>query len=487
MKKTFLLVLSLSIFAFAKVSAQSAKSFNPEEKFPVDSIKAWTKNLMSELSKSHPGYNRYTTTKRFDFMIDSTLLTVKEPLTTIQYYRKLKPIIAQIGCLHTAINLSDQFEDYIDTIYTLFPFEVYINDGNRAFITKNHSTNKDIPVKSEILSINNKPISEVLPLMKRSMPSDGYNQTLKTLMLSHRFSFWYQSIIELNKHYTVAIKTGDKIETYKIEGVKSTVFPTMSSLEKAHTAQLNFEIKDTVGYLTIHTFAKTDIRRNGQKFKKFIKKTFNTLADNNIKNLVIDLRYNTGGTDGNAAFLASHFFDAPFRYWDKIEVTKDIAAQITGTHRVFYNKPVKVDSTYHWIGARSWLTKEFDYYKAQKPAKNNYKGNTYIITNGLCMSSCSDFVAIISDNKKADIVGQESGGGFQGNTSGMMPTSSFAKNMTITIPLQKYTNAVDLKKNKGSGTTPDYVIKPTLDDWIEKKDVEVLFIKSLIKDKTAKK
>ena len=97
------------------------------------------------------------------------------------------------------------------------------------------------------------------------------------------------------------------------------------------------------------------------------------------------------------------------------------------------------------------------------------------------MSSCSDFVAIISDNQKTKIIGQESGGGFQGNTSGMMPTNSFAKNMTITIPLQKYTNAVDLKKNKGRGTIPDYIVQPTLTDWIDKKDIEMNFVNKLIK------
>ncbi|MFT4737091.1 MAG: hypothetical protein ACI8QD_000888 [Cyclobacteriaceae bacterium] len=84
---------------------------------------------------------------------------------------------------------------------------------------------------------------------------------------------------------------------------------------------------------------------------------------------------NSGGTDGNAADLASYFFDKPFRYWDKVEVTEKIAGDIKGINRLFYPKPKKIDTSYHWQGAL--LSGEFDYYKMQSPAKYNFKGSTY--------------------------------------------------------------------------------------------------------------
>jgi len=37
------------------------------------------------------------------------------------------------------------------------------------------------------------------------------------------------------------------------------------------------------------------------------------------------------------------------------------------------------------------------------------------------MSSCADVVAILSYNKKALFIGDETGGGYQGNNSGMTP------------------------------------------------------------------
>lgn len=469
-----LMALSTALYA------QKSEKLNPEETFDADSLKKWTVELMAEVSANHPGFYRYTTKERFDFLIDSTMQTITAPLTSIQYYRKLKPFFAHIGCLHTSVTLPEPFNEYIERKGKLLPFEVFINKDDQVFITQNYS-DQDVPLKGEILSIDGKPMTEILQVLRSAIPSDGYNQTLKTLLLNHRFALWYQTMIDIGNDFTIEVKDGAQVKMYHLKGVASEQFPSFEKIESADKEQLKFEVQAGVGYLTIHTFAKSTIKRNGQRFKRFIKQTFKTLHDQQIEDLVIDLRYNTGGTDSHAAFLAAHFFDEPFRYWEKVEVTEKVADQIKGFYSIFFPKPVKKDTSWHWRGARH--TKEFDYYKVQKPAKNNYKRNVYLITNGLCMSSCSDFVAILSHNKKATVVGQESGGGYQGNTSGMMPTTSMNAHLEFTIPLQKYTNAVDPNKNIGRGTIPDHKIQPTLDDWMEQKDVELLFIKKRIKVK----
>ena len=184
---------------------------------------------------------------------------------------------------------------------------------------------------------------------------------------------------------------------------------------------------------------------------------------------------------GMQFFLASHFFDQPFKYWEhEVEMTAEMAEQFKFWYGIFYKMPKKVDSTYYFKGARNWLTKEFNYYKVQKPAKNTYAGNVYLITNGACMSSCADVVAILSDNGKAKVVGQESGGGFQGNSSGMMPSTSIPPHMNMVTPLQKYTNAVDKRKNVGRGTVPDFEVSPGLEDWMGGEDVQLEYVKGLI-------
>jgi hypothetical protein len=472
-----LIVFGFLVLFTTNLTAQE-NQFDFGRKFHSDSLKRWTKSVMDGISEKHPGFYRYTTKEKFDYLIDSTINTISDPLTELEYYRKMKPLFAQIGCLHTGISLSKEYQDYIDNTSTLVPIEVFIDSNNKVFISRSYDPKNEIEIGGEVIAINGKSISEILSKLLKAIPSDGFNQTEKILLLNHRFSFWYQTIIEVNQTFKLEIKVNGVVKNVALTGVQKNVFPTLKSLETSYTKPLEYEAVNKTGILKVHSFAKSTIQKDGQKFKKYIKATFKEIKNTGIENLIIDLRYNTGGTDGNAAFLASHFFDGSFRYWDKIEVTEAIAKEIKGLNRLFYKKPRKVDDSYHW--RKTWLTKEFDYYETQKPAKNNFKGKTYILTNGLCMSSCSDFVAVLSHNKEATIIGQETGGGFQGNTSGMMPKAKIPTGLQVAVPLQKYTNAVDLKKNFGRGTIPDYEIQLTFDNWINNKDAEMEFVLELI-------
>jgi C-terminal processing protease CtpA/Prc len=473
-----ILLIIFFVVSTSSLVAQKSK-FDPNRKYQPDSLKSWTTSIMDGISEKHPGFHRYTSKERFDFLIDSTKHSINDSLTELEYYRKLKPLFAKIGCLHTGISLSKEYQDYLDKSQTLIPIEVFVDlKNNKVLISKNYSTNANIPIGCEITSINGVPISAIINQLLNSIPSDGYNQTEKNLLLNHRFPFWYQSVIDAPPIFNVEIKTNGIAKTYKLNGVSKDIFPSLESLEKNYTKPLEFEIANGVGILKIHSFAKSSIKESNQNFNKFIKDVFQIIEKQNVKYLILDLRNNGGGTDGNAAFLASYFFDKPFRYWDKIEVTEAVAKEIKGINSLFYKKPKEVDGSYRW--RKTWLTKEFDYYETQQPAKNNFSGKTYILTNGLCMSSCSDFVAILSHNDKAIIVGQETGGGYQGNTSGMMPEATIPTGLQITVPLQKYTNAVDLTKYFGHGTKPDYELSLTFDDWINKKDIEMEFTIKLI-------
>jgi len=470
------LFLLLGTTAFAQES-----TFDPDKRYPADSLRGWNTSVMKAISEKHPGFYRYTTPERFDYLIDSTNQTIDDSLTELQYYQKLKPLFAQIGCLHTGISLSQDMQTYLATTALLVPLEVFIEQGRRVLVSKQYGTGDSSLVGAEIVAINGKPMQGILSTLLKAVPSDGYNETEKILLLNHRFAFWHQTIIEQSTQFTVEAIKGGESKTYTLQGVTQEVFPTMESLEAGDGRPLEFEVINGVGVLTIHTFARSAIKSEGQRFKQFAREAFRQLEKEGIENLVIDLRYNSGGSDGNAAHLAAHFFDQPFRYWDKIEVTAALAAEIKGAVRLVYRKPVERDGTYRW--RKSTLTNEFDYYLVQKPARKSFKGNVYIITNGLCMSSCSDLVAILWHNDKATVVGQESGGGYQGNTSGIMPTKSIPTGLRVTVPLQKYTNAVDQTKNFGHGTRPDHLVVPTFHEWMARKDVEMEYVMKLILEK----
>ena len=475
-----LLLLILTLF-FGYISiAQTPTSKFAFQKFSADTVKSTIDEMTKELSVKHPGFYRYNSKDDFAKYIDSIKSTIKDSLTELESFLKLKLIITKIHCLHSGISLPKEYKDYLNQQPNLFPFQVYFND-NKAYVVKNYSATTSILAGDEILSINGQSIDKITAQLLSLIPSDGYNLTMKYRTLYLQFPSWYRSI-DLSENFATVIKQNNIEKTYQIKGAKFNDIVQDGFLrEPARTKQLEFKIENNIGFLTIHSFAQTDIKKTKQDFKEFIDQTFTEIKTNKIQNLIVDLRDNTGGSDPYAAYFTSYFFDKPFRYWDRIEVTDAIAKEIKGVVlKLYYRKPIQKNNVWLWQKAKHVC--DFDFYEEQKPAQNNFSGKTYVLINGFCMSSCADVAAILSFNKKATFIGQETGGGYQGNTSGMIPDSKVQPfDFTLTVPLQKYFNSVDTLKNIGRGTMPDHAVNMTINEILKGEDKELQTTLDLIK------
>ncbi len=466
----FLLSLIVGIILLQAKLISAQPSGILKQKFHPDSVKFTIDEFHEGLSKHHPAYYRYNSVARFDSFIDSLKASFTDSLTILQSYEKLKMVIANINCLHTEIIISEKQRAALNKEPNLFPFQILF-DGDQAFVVKNKSDNSAIQPGDELLSINGRNVSEIRDRLFTLIPTDGYNLTMKYRTLYLLFPLWYR-IIDPVDDFQIELKQNGVLNSYQISGgliddIAEDNFISPPIFDR----ELEFEILDGIAYLTINTFSNSDIRAGKQKFKKFIDQAFSIIADQGIENLVVDVRDNTGGSDSNAAYFTGYFFEEPFRYWDRIEVTKAATDQIKGINQFFFRKPIKKDSSYLWRKSR--ITKEFDFFEEQTPSENPFSGNAYFLINGFCMSSCSDVVAILSDNKKIITVGQETGGGYQGNSSGMMPVTIIEPyGFGLTVPLQNYFNAVDPITNAGRGTIPDYPVRPSVEKVLSGKDIE---------------
>jgi C-terminal processing protease CtpA/Prc len=476
----YLLLLSTSLLAGYGSRAQLQGSTFATEKFSADTIKTTIDDITKELSLKHPGFYRYNSREDFKTYIDSVKSTITDSLTLLQAFVKIKLVVSNINCLHTGLSLSREYKTYLNQQPNLFPFQLYFT-GNRSYVVKNHSANPSVQAGAEIISINGQPMDKIIARLLPLIPSDGYNQTMKYRALYLQFPSWYRSI-DLAESFNIVVKQNNVETAYGVKGEKwSAIAEEGFLIEPVHKKQLEFRMENNTAVLTIHSFAQTAIKKGGQDFKDFIAAAFTEIKTNKIQNLIVDLRDNTGGSDPFAASFTSYFFDKPFRYWDRVEVTEAVAKEIKGLAlKLYYRKPIQKDSTWLWQKAKH--VHDFDFYEEQMPAKNNFTGSTYVLINGFCMSSCADVAAILSYHKKAFFIGEETGGGYQGNNSGMTPESKVQPfNFTLTVPLQKYFNAVDTSKNIGRGTMPDYAINYTMEDILKGEDKELQFTFNLIK------
>lgn len=457
--KILLFALLFSSLATISLAAQESKL---SVRYHPDSVKTQLSLVFDELKAKHPGFYRYQDSLTFNAYIDSTLRTISQPVSSLEILRTIKPVFSKIGCLHTGIHMSTDLENELNKTANCFPLALYYDHG-KAYIWKDLVGNSGLSLGEEIQFINGRSIQSIYEHLLASIPMDGYNITGKNKLLQYSFAQWYRSCIEVSKNFEVITGSGVKIN------LKATHYDQLLTYEMINKDKLRLEEKGTTFLLRVPSFAQSYYKSNGQNYKKELRNIFKNLEKQTNSSLIIDLRGNTGGSDSNAVLLASYLLDEPFRYWDRIEVTEAIAKEVTGMSNVFYGKPVLENGKWLWSD-KGLASSEFKFTRIQDPGKLTYKGAIVLLTDGLCLSSCADLVAILRSNNRVTVWGEETGGGYLGNTSGLIPSEALNFELVIDVPLLKYFNHVESPSLLGRGTIPDHEIKPTVHDIISGND-----------------
>jgi len=406
------------------------------------------------LQKEHAGLYRYKTKMELDNLFDSCFIALNHPMSQLEFAKSIMFLINSLEDGHTGSNIPKLLMNYYTENVKMFPVYVYFIN-KKAYVLC--SRIKELPAESEILSIDNKPIFEIRKELLQYLPSDGKIETKKTQTLNNgAFSFLYNWIFNKKNSFIVKYKTkrGEiKTTTINAEFVKDFECDNGNGLSNKNDLQLDFP-QDNIALLTIKTF--DDNRLVGkQNLRDFLDTSFREINSKRISNLILDLRGNAGGADEYGALLYSYLANKPFKYFSTIEST---------TSKI--------------------QLKDNPLLGIQQPQNNSFNGKVFFLINGLCFSTTADFCSIAKSNKRGKFIGEETGGGYYGNTSGstvkvQLPNTK----INITIPKFKYVNDVANAKYKDRGIIPDYNILPTIDEVILHKDVQLNFTLKLVKGK----
>jgi len=107
--------------------------------------------------------------------------------------------------------------------------------------------------------------------------------------------------------------------------------------------------------------------------------------------------------------------------------------------------------------------------------------------NGGSFSASTEFLSTLHFHKRATFIGEETGGGYYGNTSGArvnleLPNSK----LQLHFGLMTYYQAVGDDKYPERGVLPDYPITHTIEDLIAGRDKEMDLAIRLAKEKRAR-
>jgi len=468
--RSVLLLLLLPLCSFTQSTAEFKSDF---------------KTFRSALEEGHPGIYRYNTKAAMNSIFDAAENSITPSMDERRFKILLSKIAAQIGCGHTAVLAPKVIQDKFDAAATAIPFQPYYSDG-KLFLLTNFSSIEDKGfVGARLMSINGHNTNTLLKDMLAIMPADGHNQTYKyrNLTFSKYFTRYYEYLYGDTSSYTVKYASGTTVKTARLAGL---LFSRLNAIrDKKYPVHflsdpLAFKITDdqNAAYLKIESFDGDVLEQQKLDLPKFLQTVFNRIDSGKIKNLIIDLRNNHGGTDEFGKLLCSYLVGHEFDYYSSLTINADNFAFFKYTEMAGRKVPAAL------IKANAAGT--FDVIRhpnvgKQKPLLPTYTGKIYVLINGGCFSTASECISMIHSNTNAVFIGEESGGGYYGNNSGMVPEMTLpVTKIRMAIPLMKYVMAVKDYQFKGHGLYPTFTVIPTIADKISGNDHELNFAKKLI-------
>ncbi|MES2006442.1 MAG: S41 family peptidase [Bacteroidota bacterium] len=421
-----------------------ADAYRPQ-KIPADALHTDFRLLRDTLQKIHPGIYRYQTKPMMDKLFDSCYASIHDSMTVTQFFMLTNFAIAAMKDGHSNSKMPRPVINEVISHEKILPAMVmFIN--NRVFV---YCCNQDTTLTgAELLTINGHTIEQIVQRLFTYIPSDAGITSRKNWEINESFPLLYNLVYgnaaEFNITYKSSIgKTGST--TLKADVFKNINCPPPFQ-RPARYLQLGYP-SNGVAVLTVQTFFNGFLQQTGEEFGRFMDSAFDDLRDKKVQKLLIDIRGNQGGNDGNGALLYAYLTSKPFMYYSSLET----------------------------VNGQLLAADDHANLKLQQPRPNNFTGKVFVLANGRSFSASAEFSAIARSEKRAVFIGEEVGGGYFGNTSGneanvVLPNSQ----LTCRVPLVKYTSAVKQDANKGNSVMPDYPVYPTIQDFIRHTDSQLL-------------
>jgi hypothetical protein len=437
----------------------------------------------------------YNSRVQFDSICNLQRLKIKDKMTGLDFYKIVAPIMVYAKERHCSIRRSNESDIYEKRNSKLMPFLVKILKG-KVYIINDFETYKTKGL--EILKVNGQDIEVILEKFLSIESSDGFNTTMKYRRIEgEAFAKYFQRYFDNSEVFNLELNNPSNNQKLSYQNVpalnnkgfddlKKQIATTIPNYNFKESSSINIDENNSTVTITFNTFLlqRYTFKNGREGFQDYLTGIFKTISDKKIKNLIIDIRKNGGGNQGVEDDLLSFLIEKEYQKYKYVEVPSFTYSFLEytnykGEKDLLINELKK--EFYQETDGRILNLKSA--YQGQKPNINSFKGNVYILIGGLSFSGASEFAALAKNHTNAKFIGEETGGGYYGNTSGnylfvTLPHSD----LEVRLPLQKF--IVQEKENSGipfgRGVLPDHEVQPTIDQYLNGFDAEMEFTKKLI-------
>ncbi|MEO0403701.1 MAG: S41 family peptidase, partial [Bacteroidota bacterium] len=469
----FQLIL-LSVFSLINLTG-SGQDYGDLPQVSKDLLRQDLELFKQGMEKYHTGLYWYTSKDSLDLAFQKAKESINGDMNVLEFHKIIAPIVVLSREDHCNIYLPDETEEQMNSHAKYLPLSVVFL-GTKMYFNKNYSgVQKDITGK-EVVRINGESIESIVQKIGSLFASDGYVKRVKYSDLEG-FSFakyyylWYGQAAEFRVEF-------EQEEIILPSLTFSEVRENSALLEKQNEGKKDGEegevinnclefrlINDSIAYLAVHSFSNYEYKENKihKDYSKFLSSSFQTIDEKNIQHLIIDVHENGGGNEGNENLLYSYL--GP-NYQKYLSVSAKTQRTILDNGS---DKPVKFKTfgplellLQNEAGEDGMIYRKMDKghgltaYK--KEPKNKFQGKVYVLIGPVTYSGGSEFTNMMYTNELAIFVGEETGGGYYGNTSGYSQELTLPHSgIVVDIPSLRFEMNVKPLLPHGSGVKPDHL------------------------------
>jgi hypothetical protein len=430
--------------------------------------------LRAAINEAHAGALRYISTDQLEQAYVSAETQLGTPMNAVEYFRILAPLIATLRDGHTSIGLSEIDRNIFYRQATFIPLRMHVS-GGRLFVLRDLSGGSLAGM--EILSINGEGAPEILSEMMQATAGDGDIISGREASLSRGFRFneLYAMLRGTGPVYRVVAGpdravhevTGDSREA--LRGVWINDFP--ADHLTLPRAELRYEDGGEIAIMTIRGFGEFADIAETQPMEAFFEESFQAIGTRASGALIIDLRNNRGGRDIQGRQLFAYLARNPFQYYDGLYLQSE---RFSFSEHASPPVPGPPPNLYERDGQGRLRVRNNPNYGMHQPESARFVGRVYVLMNGASFSTTAEFLSVAHSNLRASFIGEEAGGGYQGNTSGFVLTVTLPNTgLRAQIPVQRYELAVGDSPLFARGVQPDYAVMDTVADRIAGRDASM--------------
>lgn len=458
--------------------------------------------------EANSGMYRYVTKTELEKQYHNAFEKIKRPLSVQEFYRLLVGLTDSEGSIHNKTELSEEDLKHLNEKTTFFPYHLKYLQGKIYF----DAVKKEIPLGSRILSINQTCDSLLIARFSKYITTDGFNTSAKAsnsinnafgnrypieFGLTGKFKVDYTEPDSHSAH-SVVISGVDLNERNKnVAGRHSAGIDSLTDwrVQKSHsfeilddqTARLNFRIFNMADGTEDPAFAG---------YVTWVDSVFRVLENKKIKNLILDIRGNPGGSDPTYEQPMMYLTGSRFRENSEAFLIFDELPNI----EYFWGKSTasamdEGAKRAYLVDLKGYFTRLENGYNFQAQGKNPYYlpkspafgGNLYLLIDENVASAASHLASLVrAYARNLTVVGTETGGGYYGHNGHFslvyeLPNSKIKTRFSAVYVVQDA--PAKIAQTLGHGTMPDYEVSQTFEDFMEKKDTQLNFVMKLIQSR----